>query len=307
MNHERRGCMYQVLNYDDEDTKRKKHKPTLMQIEFNTLKKIIFTFVIMSVLIAFVYFYNIPDPNMILIAGLVLCSAVFGYGGGITAGVIMLLYTLFFFSTEHSFIHFTEQNIQKVFVTIIGIVADLLLVCSLKREEIKAFKDVKFLTEKLQNENENLQIISMQDVLTGLQNRLALRRDYDLYKNRELTVMMLDLDNFKIINDTYGHTKGDKVLKKTGELLAKTFGKDYCYRYGGDEFLVLCPDLSESEFIEKLNDMMKSKPSLNINEISVNVEFSFGYVHDLVRDIEDLRQFFSLADQRMYAAKNAKQ
>lgn len=299
--------MYQVLNYDDEDTKRKKHKPTLMQIEFNTLKKIIFTFVIMSVLIAFVYFYNIPDPNMILIAGLVLCSAVFGYGGGITAGVIMLLYTLFFFSTEHSFIHFTEQNIQKVFVTIIGIVADLLLVCSLKREEIKAFKDVKFLTEKLQNENENLQIISMQDVLTGLQNRLALRRDYDLYKNRELTVMMLDLDNFKIINDTYGHTKGDKVLKKTGELLAKTFGKDYCYRYGGDEFLVLCPDLSESEFIEKLNDMMKSKPSLNINEISVNVEFSFGYVHDLVRDIEDLRQFFSLADQRMYAAKNAKQ
>ena len=307
MNHERRGCIYQVLNYDDKDTNRKQHTPTLMQLEFSTLKKIIFTFVIMSVLIAFVYFYNIPDPNMILIAGLVLCSAVFGYGGGITAGVIMLLYTLFFFSTEHSFIHFTEQNIQKVFVTIIGIVADLLLVCSLKREEIKAFKDVKFLTEKLQNENENLQIISMQDVLTGLQNRLALRRDYDSYKNRELTVMMLDLDNFKIINDTYGHAEGDKVLKKTGELLAKTFGKDYCYRYGGDEFLVLCPDLSESEFIEKLNDMMKSKPSFNINEISVNVEFSFGYVHDLVRDIEDLRQFFSLADQRMYAAKNAKQ
>ena len=53
--------------------------------------------------------------------------------------------------------------------------------------------------------------------------------------------------------------------------------------------------------------MMKSKPSFNINEISVNVEFSFGYVHDLVRDIEDLREFFSLADQRMYAAKNAKQ
>ena len=307
MNHERRGCMYQVLNCDDKDTKRKKHQPTLMQIEFSTLKKIIFTFVIMSVLIAFVYFYNIPDPNMILIAGLVLCSAVFGYGGGITAGVIMLLYTLFFFSTEHSFIHFTEQNIQKVFVTIIGIVADLLLVCSLKREEIKAFKDVKFLTEKLQNENESLQIISMQDVLTGLQNRLALRRDYDSYKNRELTVMILDLDNFKMINDTYGHAEGDKVLKKTGELLAKTFGKDYCYRYGGDEFLVLCPDLSESEFTEKLNDMMKSKPSFNINEISVNVEFSFGYVHDLVRDIEDLRQFFSLADQRMYAAKNAKQ
>lgn len=299
--------MEQALKKEDKDTKRKKHKPTLMQIEFSTLQKIILTTVIMAVLIAFVYYFDIPNPNMILIAGLVLCSAVFGYGGGITAVVIMLLYNLYFFSAEHSFINFTEQNMQKVFVSLIGIVADLLLVCSLKREEIKAFKDVKLLTEKLQNENESLQIISMQDVLTGLQNRLALRRDYDSYKNRELTVMMLDLDNLKIINDTYGHKEGDKALKKTGVLLAKTFGKDCCYRYGGDEFLILCPDLSESEFTEKLGDMMKSKPSFNVNGISVNVEFSFGYVHDLVRDIKDLRQFFSLADQRMYASKNAKQ
>lgn len=299
--------MQQVLKKDDKDTKRKKHKPTLMQIEFSILQKIILTIVIMTVLIAFVYYFDTQNPNMILIAGLVLCSAVFGYGGGVTAGVIMLLYNLYFFSTEHSFINFTEQNLQKVFVSLIGIVADLLLVCSLKREEIKAFKDVKFLTEKLQNENESLQIISMQDVLTGLQNRLALRRNYDSYKNRELTVMMLDLDNFKTINDTYGHTEGDKVLKETGVLLAKTFGKDYCYRYGGDEFLVLCPDLSESKFIKKLDDMMKSKPSFNVNGISVNVEFSFGYIHDLVKDIEDLRQFFSLADQRMYASKKAKQ
>ena len=297
----------QAHKNDNKDTKRKTHKPTLMQIEFNTFQKIILSIVIMAVLIAFVYYFNVPNPNMILIAGLVLCSAVFGYGGGITAGLIMLLYSLYFFSTDNSFINFTEQNLQKVFVSFIGIVADLLLVCSLKREEIKAFKDVKFLTEKLQNENESLQIISMQDILTGLQNRLALRRDFDSYKNRELTVMMLDLDNFKMINDTYGHTEGDKILKKTGELLAKTFGKDYCYRYGGDEFLVICPDLSEAEFKEKLDDMMKSKPSYNANGKSENVEFSFGYVHDLVKSIEDLRDFFALADQRMYAVKNSKQ
>lgn len=298
--------MKQALKNDNKDTERKKHKPTLMQIEFSTLQKIILTIVIMAVLIAFVYHFDIPNPNMILIAGLVLSSAIFGYGGGITAGVIMLLYNLYFFSTEHSFINFTEQNLQKVFVSLIGIVADLLLVCSLKREEIKAYKNVAFLTEKLQNENESLQTISMQDVLTGLQNRLALRRDYNLYKNRELSVMMLDLDNFKIINDTYGHTEGDKVLQKTGMLLSNTFGKDCCYRYGGDEFLVICPDLSEAEFKEKLNIMMKSKPSFNINGISVNVEFSFGYVHDTVKDIRDLRQFFSLADMRMYESKNSK-
>ena len=299
--------MHQVSNNNDKNFKWKKHKSTIMQNEFSTLTKIIFSTAIMAVLIIFVYCCNIPNSNMILIAGLVLSSAVFDYGGGITAGIIMLFYTLFFFSTEHSVICFTEQNIQKFFACFVGIAANLLLVCSLKREEIKAFKDVELLAEKLKHENENLQIISMQDGLTGLQNRLALRRDYDLYNNRELTVMMLDLDNFKIINDTYGHEAGDRALQKTGALLANTFGINYCYRYGGDEFLVICPDLSEAEFREKLNSMMKSKPSFNINGMSVDVEFSVGYIHDIVKDAECLRQFLFVADKRMYVSKNAKQ
>ena len=61
----------------------KQHKPTLMQIQFKLPTKIIATIVIMVVLIAIVYFFKIPNPNMILIAGLVLCSALFGFGGGI--------------------------------------------------------------------------------------------------------------------------------------------------------------------------------------------------------------------------------
>ena len=298
--------MRQVSKKDNTNSKRENHKSTLMQTEFPMHQKILFSIAIMAVLIIFVYFCNIPNPNMILIAGLVLCSAVFGYGGGITAGIIMLFYTLFFFSTENSFISFTEQNIQKVFVSLIGIVADLFLICSLKREEIKAFKSIKLLTEKLKHENKNLQVSSMQDSLTEIQNRLALRRDFDLYNNRELTVMMIDLDNFKMINDTYGHAAGDRALRETGVLLAKAFGKNYCYRYGGDEFLVICPDLSETEFREKLNNMLKSKPSININGNSINIDFSYGYFHGTVKDTEDLRQFISLADKRMYKVKNAK-
>ena len=299
--------MQQVSNNYDKHSKSKRHKSTIMQNEYSTFKKIIFTIVIMEVLIAFVYFCNIPNPNMILIAGLVLCSAVFGYGGGITAGIIMLFYTLFFFSTDHSLIRFTELNLQKFFVSLAGIVANLLLVCSLKREEIEAFEDVKLLTEKLKHENENLQIISMQDVLTGLQNRLALRQDYDTYRDCKLTVMMLDLDNLKTINDTYGHEAGDRALQETGMFLANTFGSNCCYRYGGDEFLVICPDLSEAEFREKLDRLMQSKPSFKMNGNSVDVEFSVGYIHDTVKDAESLRQFFFIADKRMYEEKNAKQ
>ena len=91
----------------------KSRKQTLIQLQVSLPKKIVITVVVMVALILFVYYFNIPNPNMILIAGLVLCSALFGFGGGIVAAVIMLGYTLFFFSTDHSFTQFTPQNLQK--------------------------------------------------------------------------------------------------------------------------------------------------------------------------------------------------
>ena len=71
-----------------------------MQLEVSLPKKIIISAVIMFALIFFVYYFHVPNPNIILIVGLVLCSALFGVGGGIVAAVIMMGYTLFFFSTH---------------------------------------------------------------------------------------------------------------------------------------------------------------------------------------------------------------
>ncbi|MBQ6480746.1 MAG: hypothetical protein IJI45_06480 [Anaerolineaceae bacterium] len=175
---------------------KKSQKTTLMQLQVNLPKKILKTIVIMFTLILIVYYFNIPNPNMILIAGLVLCSALFGFGGGIIAALIMLGYTLFFFSTDHSFTQFTEQNLQKVVVSLIGITADMVLVCSLKTAEVQAFSEVANLTEQLKKENKHLQSISLFDPLTGIRNRLALRQDFDSYNGREVTAMMLDIDNF---------------------------------------------------------------------------------------------------------------
>ena len=88
-------------------------KSTLMQLQVSLQKKIAFTVAIMFALIMVVMGFQVPNPNMILITGLVFCSAVFGFGGGVVAAIIMFGYTLFFFSTGHSFIHYTDQNIQK--------------------------------------------------------------------------------------------------------------------------------------------------------------------------------------------------
>lgn len=134
----------------------KPRKNTLMQLQVSLPKKMVITTVIMSALILFVYYCNTPNPNMILIAGLVLCSALFGYGGGIVAAAIMFGYTLFFFSTDHSFTQFTPQNMQKVIVSVIGIVADMLFVCALKRAEIREFKAVDELTVQLNHQKASL-------------------------------------------------------------------------------------------------------------------------------------------------------
>ena len=278
-------------------------KRSIMQLQVSLPKKLALTFIIMFTLILLVYYCNIPNPNMILIAGLVLCSALFGFGGGIFAAIIMLGYSLYFFSTDNSFIRFTPQNMQKVIVSLIGITADMVFVCILKQTEVQAFREVEKLTEDLHRENEKLLHASVTDALTGICNRLALRRDYESYQGREVTVMMLDLNNFKIINDTRGHEEGDRILRETGSLLANTFGVEHCYRYGGDEFLVILPDVSEEEFKKRRDALMEARPRLSDGE---QVGFSTGYVHAELRDSARLRALIAAADEKMYAVKRGK-
>lgn len=62
---------------------------------------------------------------------------------------------------------------------------------------------------------------------------------------------MIDLDNFKQVNNVYGHAVGDYVLKHLGKALREIYGTDNSYRYGGDEFLVISSDVDEKEFAEK--------------------------------------------------------
>ena len=285
---------------------KKPQRATLMQLQTSPPIKIVITAAGMLALILLVYFFSIPNPNMILIVGLVLFSALFGFEGGIVAAVIMFVYTLYFFSTDHSFFRFTFQNLVKVIVSLVGICADMLLVCLLKRAELQAFREVDALTERLREENEHLKTISITDALTGVRNRMALRQDFDSYLNHEVTVMMLDLDRFKSINDTNGHEEGDRILRETGRLLSDVFGEEHCYRFGGDEFLVIAPDLSAQEFARKLEAVMADRPTLTVDGKKSPVGYSVGYVHEFLDNSRSLRRLFTVADERMYQAKREK-
>lgn len=186
--------------------KDKLKKTTLMQLQVSLPKKIVITTAIMAVLILFVFFCNIPNPNMILIAGLVLCSALFGYGGGIVAAVIMLGYTLFFFSTDNSFIQFTPQNMAKVIVSVIGIAADMLFVCALKRTEIREFKAINELTGQLNIQKESLSSLLnhmpalsfYKDAKTGMY--LACNQGFAEYAQKETPSDVVGLTDYEIFD-----------------------------------------------------------------------------------------------------------
>lgn len=149
----------------------------------------------------------------------------------------------------------------------------------------------------------NLNDMAYIDALTQIGNRYALRRDYDSYQGHEVTVAMMDLDDFKRINDTRGHEEGDRVLREVGKLLSDTFGKECCYRYGGDEFLLIVPDISISEFNEKLRTLVQKRPAI---DDTVWAGFSVGFVRATLTDSDMLRNLISRADEKMYETKREK-
>ncbi len=162
------------------------------------------------------------------------------------------------------------------------------------------------LNEKLNEENDRLKYMSLTDALTGVRNRMALRYSYDSYYDCDVTVMFMDIDDFKTINDTCGHEEGDRILKETGRLLADAFGDRNCYRYGGDEFLVISPSQSEKVFQDNLAKALSNSPEIMRDGEVTRIEYSIGYVHSKLKDEHSLRELFREADEKMYIEKNKK-
>lgn len=156
-----------------------------------------------------------------------------------------------------------------------------------------------------------LQEQAIRDSLTGLFNRGYLdetlprelaRAERD---SSSLCVLMIDIDKFKLLNDTYGHSAGDTVLQKFGELVSRnTRQNDVACRYGGDEFVVLMPNISIDEAIQrgKQLGMLFSKLSFNFENTEVQATLSIGVASfpDHGKTVDGL---LIAADKALYSAK----
>ncbi len=154
-----------------------------------------------------------------------------------------------------------------------------------------------------------LRRVSDTDALTGLLNRRAVDRAYNRERKRfertkhPFSVLVVDMDRFKKINDTHGHAEGDKVLRLVAEVLRKTTRKvDIVGRHGGDEFVVILPDSGEGQ-AAALRDRLLSALKEATAELPYEVQASIGIYEARSGDSDPL----GLADLGMYEEKRRKQ
>lgn len=118
--------------------------------------------------------------------------------------------------------------------------------------------------------------------------------------------MMIDIDYFKLINDTYGHNVGDDVLKQLANVLRSTVRKqDMVCRLGGEEFLVICPDSPPENAFQYAERLRLSVAASNIHsEVAPNIRItvSIGLAYKC-RELLNVDMLLQLADKRLYAAK----
>jgi len=156
-----------------------------------------------------------------------------------------------------------------------------------------------------------IELISQTDALTSLWNRRHLEETLDLefkrarrYKH-DMTIMMIDLDHFKRINDTYGHMAGDEVLREiSGRIQSCQRETDFIGRYGGEEIVVILPetDLETSATVaENIINTIAAKP-VKFESNSIEVTASVG-VSTIKEKHHDYPMIFAEADEALYIAK----
>lgn len=172
---------------------------------------------------------------------------------------------------------------------------------------IMVFNDI---TERKLAEEAILKI-AYYDTLTGLANRTLFSNRSDMAieecrrHNRKLAVLMIDFDKFKEVNDTYGHSTGDQVLKGLSNRISSAVRKmDTVSRLGGDEFVVLLPEIAGNEtagnVASRIIDIVSSPYIYNNHEILITLSIGISVFPNDAEDIETLIKF---ADIAMYTAK----
>ena len=150
-------------------------------------------------------------------------------------------------------------------------------------------------------------VMKNSDLITHFPNRAMFKDYYEKVKsfiedNLYIYIILLDIDNFKNLNDIYGHIIGDKIISETASKITSIINKkDYVCRYGGDEFIILLIEENDENIINKLMKIVETPP--NDKELNgINITYSIG----VAKQIDMLLSYFNLLDLADKALYNVK-
>lgn len=177
----------------------------------------------------------------------------------------------------------------------------MILVTSATRYHIKLSDTTAHVEyRKLSEEHQRL---SLFDDLTGARNRRSLAADATRLLHYPLFVMLIDIDNFKTMNDTYGHDYGDRLLQQVSNRLLTAFPCENVYRYGGDEFIVAIRSDDPEEHLSKINCFQESLAACAADDDCPEITVSGGYTHTIMHTLDDLQHIIVQIDRTMYQSK----
>ncbi len=205
--------------------------------------------------------------------------------------------------------------VMGVFAAVRRVDINLTDTMTLQYENLQMINTMSSVNHKLQTANEKLETLSLEDTLTELYNRryfekqLEAKWKHDVWENKEITLMIIDIDFFKRYNDTYGHAEGDSCLKRVAQILKSSLRRptDIIARIGGEEFVVMLPGGGVSVAL-KLAEQMQNQ--LNIagiaheaSPLEGKVTVSIGIASVILEKNTTSLGLFKAADKALYKAK----
>jgi diguanylate cyclase (GGDEF)-like protein/PAS domain S-box-containing protein len=176
-------------------------------------------------------------------------------------------------------------------------------------EEVAHQIELERYHRELEEANDQLRKLAVTDELTGLRNRrsfeerLVMEFSMARRRKRELSVLLIDVDNFKTINDRWGHAAGDEVLRRLGTILRTTVRlPDLPARYGGEEFVVLLPESGEESAMGLARRVMQRVAAEDWDNEPLTISVGMAAMNE---SLENGYQLVELADEALYAAKRA--